>query len=157
MAFVSRFFLAVIVVSFVELFLLVRVAASFGFLFTLLACILTGVVGGALVRLQGWQTIVDIRRQASAGRVPTVEIASGALLLIVGALLITPGFLTDIAGFLLLVPRIRRRIARFVVAAIDQRIALYRVVDVDAASASPKGYEARVIDVQPDETPDKSD
>ena len=45
---------------------------------------------------------------------PTVEVADGAMILLAGALLLTPGFLTDVVGILLLLPPTRalaRRLA----------------------------------------------
>ena len=45
-------------------------------------------------------------------RDPTEPLAHGAMILLSGALLLTPGFFTDTIGFLLLVPRIRDEVIR---------------------------------------------
>ena len=45
------------------------------------------------------------RRPLDAGRVPGAELVDGFLILLAGALMLTPGFLTDILAILLLLPR----------------------------------------------------
>ena len=47
------------------------------------------------------------------GSFPGRELAHGAMILVAGALLLTPGFLTDAVGFSLLVPTIREGLRRF--------------------------------------------
>jgi UPF0716 protein FxsA len=46
-------------------------------------------------------------QQIANGAVPSREIADGALLLVGGALLLTPGFLTDVIGLLAMFPPTR--------------------------------------------------
>ena len=111
MHFVSGFFLLVIFMSSSELFLLIKVAAEVGFMTTFMLCLLTGVLGGSIVRLQGLQTIRNIQFSISRGQLPANDIVSGLILIIIGALLIVPGFITDVAGFVLLVPGIRQTAA----------------------------------------------
>ena len=72
--------------------------------------VLTAVAGAALVRAQGFSTIMQVRRSMDAGEVPAVAIIEGIFLLVAGALLLTPGFLTDAIGFGCLVPPLRRAI-----------------------------------------------
>jgi UPF0716 protein FxsA len=53
-------------------------------------------------------------QQATAeGRMPAKEALEGLMILLAGAVLITPGFLTDTVGFLLLVPPVRTAVAGF--------------------------------------------
>ena len=47
-----------------------------------------------------------------AGRPPTDAVVDGLLILVAGAVLVTPGILTDICGFALLVPAIRAWVRR---------------------------------------------
>ena len=65
-------------------------------------------VGAALARHQGLRTLARINTELSAGRMPTAELADGLLILLAGAVLLTPGFLTDALGLLLLIPLFRR-------------------------------------------------
>ena len=126
MTFIAKFFLLVLVLGMAEVYLLVKVAATLGFFSAAGLCVLTGVIGGALVRQQGFQTLVSIQESLGQGlseqtNGPTVEIVGGVVLLIVGVLLLTPGFITDALGFLMLVPRLRLSTARVLVAHFRRR------------------------------------
>ena len=48
----------------------------------------------------------------------------GALLIVAAPLLMTPGFITDAAGFLLLVPPLRRALARMALRTVRARIVI---------------------------------
>jgi len=50
------------------------------------------------------------------GNLPATELIEGLMLLIAGALLLTPGFFTDIFGFLVLIPALRQHIAKTLLA-----------------------------------------
>ncbi|MFC2969994.1 FxsA family protein [Acidimangrovimonas pyrenivorans] len=80
---------------------------------TLAIVIGTAMLGTALVKRQGMQTMEELRRSFSELDDPTAPLAHGAMILLSGALLVTPGFLTDTIGFLLLVPAVRRAIMRW--------------------------------------------
>jgi UPF0716 protein FxsA len=108
MQFVTTFFFIVLFLSVTELFLLVRVSAAIGFLETLALCVLTGILGGSLVRYQGLQTLRRLKQHLAGGRLPTDEIIDGVVLIVIGALLCVPGFVTDVLGFLMLIPPVRR-------------------------------------------------
>jgi UPF0716 protein FxsA len=98
-----------------ELYLLIQVGSRIGALPTIGLTILTAVIGGVLVRLQGLSVLGRVRASLDRGDVPALEMLDGALLLIAGFLLLLPGFVTDAIGFLLLVPVVRRLvIARYV-------------------------------------------
>lgn len=101
-----------VVVPAVELYLLVRVGSHIGVLATIGLILITGMLGWMLVRSQGISTLRRIREQTAAGQLPAVEMVSGLCLLAAGLLLITPGFLTDTVGFLMLIPPLRRLVAR---------------------------------------------
>ena len=72
--------------------------------YTLGLIILTGIIGGSLARWQGVRTLLKLRDQMGAGQFPTEALADGGMILVAGALLLTPGILTDIFGFSLLAP-----------------------------------------------------
>jgi len=79
-----------------------------GAVYTILLVVLTAVVGAALLRWQGFTTFQRVREAMARGEVPAIEMMEGVVLLICGALLLTPGFFTDAIGFLALIPAIRR-------------------------------------------------
>jgi UPF0716 protein FxsA len=70
--------------------------------------VLTAVIGGWLVRKQGMGILFRIRQQMEQGEAPAIEMLEGALLALMGILLLLPGFITDALGFLLLIPPLRR-------------------------------------------------
>lgn len=94
-----------------ELYLLIKVGGMIGVLPTIGLCILTAVLGAALLRLQGLQTLADIQSRLERREMPAAELLSGTILLLSGALLLTPGFVTDCIGFLCLVPALREKLA----------------------------------------------
>jgi UPF0716 protein FxsA len=122
MTFVGRFFLGVLLLGVAEVYLLIKVARAVSFLGTVGLCVLTAMIGGALVRHQGLRTVRIIQDTISKGEAPTSEIVSGLVLLIAGVLLIVPGFITDSLGFLALIPPLRRRGAAWLARHIEGRL-----------------------------------
>lgn len=91
----------------VELLLLAELEDRFGLAPTLLLILATGVVGARMVGRQGRAVWWAIRARLAAGEIPQAELAHGAMLLVAGALLVTPGVVTDVVGASLLVPWFR--------------------------------------------------
>jgi len=136
----GRLLVLFIVVPAVELAILVEIGSRIGILPTLGIIILTGTIGASLARWQGLQVLRKVQAELAAGRLPAGTLADGLIILIAGALLITPGILTDAAGFLLLVPAYRgfmkRAIwRRFEEAVRQQKVHVY--VDADFTSGAP--------------------
>jgi len=98
---------AFIFLPILELWVLFKVDAHLGFGATILLVVMTGVVGAWLARAQGLMVMLQLRRDLAEGRMPAPRLIDGAMILVAGALLITPGLITDTAGFLLLVPAVR--------------------------------------------------
>ncbi|NOZ23799.1 MAG: FxsA family protein [Planctomycetes bacterium] len=109
-----RLILLFTVTPFVELALLIEVGKRVGFLATLSIVIVTGIVGSILARSQGLRLLRQIRLDLSAGILPTDALLHGLMILVAGALLITPGLLTDATGFLLLLPPIRSLLSEYI-------------------------------------------
>ena len=103
--------LALLSIPLLEIYLLISVGRSIGAGATVLVVIFTAVLGAWLLRQQGVNTLARVRRASEQGQVPAVELVEGLILLVCGALLLTPGFFTDALGFIVLVPGIRQRIA----------------------------------------------
>lgn len=106
------FVLLFLVVPLVEIYLLIEVGQVIGALPTVGLCVLTAVVGGALLRYQGFQTMMRAQQNLQRGQLPAIEMFEGVALAIGGALLLTPGFATDVIGFLCLIPWSRRAMIR---------------------------------------------
>ncbi len=93
-----------------EIVLLAWIGDQIGFLGTFLLVIVTGVIGARLVAARGRVVWMSFRTRLATGDVPDLEIAHGAMLLVAGAMLVTPGVITDLIGFLLLSETVREMI-----------------------------------------------
>jgi UPF0716 protein FxsA len=112
---VALFLLLFVGAPLIELYFLIQVGSKIGALATIGLSIFTALLGGALVRIQGFSVLMRVRDTVGRSQVPALEMLNGALLLIAGLFLLLPGFVTDILGFLLLIPVLRRLlISRFV-------------------------------------------
>ena len=94
----------------IEIYLLIKVGSVIGALPTMGLVVFTAVLGAFLIRIQGFSTITRIRESMARGGIPAIEMLEGAILIVAGALLLTPGFFTDTIGFLCLIPPLRRLI-----------------------------------------------
>lgn len=106
--------LAFIVVPLTELYVISEVATWIGLPETILVLFLDSVVGAVLVRREGSRAWQAFRRALAEGRWPGDEVVQGALILVGGALLLTPGFVTDVVGLLAVVPPTRAGISRLI-------------------------------------------
>ena len=104
----ARLLLLFIVVPVVELALLIQLGKVVGLLPTLALIVLTGALGAFLARRQGLAVFRQVPAETAEGRIPAGPIVDGVIILLAGAVLMTPGVLTDAFGFLCLVPAFRR-------------------------------------------------
>ncbi len=102
--------LVFLVVPIVELAVIVQVGQTIGVAETLVVLIAVSLAGGWLVKREGLGVVRRISTAVSGGRVPGKELADGALIVLAGALLLTPGFLSDLLGLALLLPPVRAAI-----------------------------------------------
>ncbi|MCZ4352089.1 FxsA family protein [Roseovarius aestuarii] len=100
--------LAFLTVPLIEIALFIQVGGWLGLWPTLLIVLLTAILGTWLVRTQGAVAMGELRGSFSQHQDPTEPLAHGAMILIAGVLLLTPGFFTDAVGFALLTPPFRR-------------------------------------------------
>jgi len=93
-----------LIIPLLDALLLVVLTGVVGWELVVLAVVLTALVGMLLVRAEGRHTLRKIQEKSARGEAPTDELLDGALLLVAGATLLTPGLVTDLVGFLLVVP-----------------------------------------------------
>jgi UPF0716 protein FxsA len=103
-----------IVLPILEMYVLIRVGSNIGAFNTILLVLLTALIGVALLRVQGFRTLMNARNKLGMAQLPAEEIITGIFLAIGGALLLTPGFITDLFGLLCLVPVTRRFLLKIV-------------------------------------------
>lgn len=107
----------------IEIFVLLQAGAAIGALPVIALCVLTAILGGAVIRLQGLAAIARARADLNEGRPPVAPAVDGALLAVAAPFLMTPGFVTDAIGFALLTPPLRRALARRALVWLKGRIA----------------------------------
>lgn len=90
-----------------EISLFLQVGGFIGFWPTIAIVIATAFLGTYLVRQQGMMALGQISQTFQTMENPVEPLAHGAMILLSGALLVTPGFFTDAVGFALLVPAFR--------------------------------------------------
>lgn len=105
-----------------ELALLLKLHSLVGLGPTILLVLFTGVAGASLVKRQGIALLQKIQQELAIGNLPAPQMMDGVMILVAGALLITPGILTDITGFLLLVPIVRSRLRHWLRKILEAKI-----------------------------------
>ncbi len=118
----TKLLLLFILVPAIELILLIEIGQLIGIFPTIGLIVFTGALGALLVRRQGIRALARIRNELQTGQLPADSIFDGAIILIAGAFLMTPGILTDTLGFLCLIPATRRIIKKGIWSRIERAI-----------------------------------
>jgi UPF0716 protein FxsA len=134
-------FLLFIVVPIVELYVIIQVGQAIGALWTILLLIADSLIGARLLSWQGRRAWLSFQQALAAGRVPHREVLDGALVILGGAFLLTPGFITDVFGLFLLIPPTRAVARRLLARLLTRRGGLkwVRVVMRSAPNRRPGG------------------
>lgn len=115
-------FLGLVLVPIIEIGLFIQLGGFIGLWPTLAIVVITALLGSILLRQQGLSTLENLRRSAESGQSPAGPLANGALILVAGLLLLTPGFFTDSIGFLLMVPPVRALLIKWIAARAQMKI-----------------------------------
>ena len=111
-----------VVVPVVEIWVIVQVGQLIGVPATIALLLADAVLGTWLFRREGrkaWQALQDAIR---AHRVPAKEVADGALVVVGGAFLLSPGFVTDVIGVLCVLPPTRAALRRVLTGVVSRRL-----------------------------------
>ena len=144
----ARLLLLFILLPLADLVLIVMLL-RIHWMLTLLWILVSGLAGAWYVRRQGTAVMQQMRHSLGENRIPTDMLVEGCLVLVAGALLITPGLLTDVIGFSILVPPGRRWYRRRFVDWMKTRVTIqtfqggfYQASDVvDATVVGPSKAE----------------
>ncbi len=118
-------FLIFVAVPIIEIGLFIQVGGAIGLLPTLSIVVLTAIIGTWLMRAQGIAALKKLQSSLETGTNPADPIANGALILVAGILLLTPGFFTDSLGLALLIPPLRQAIIKWIAARMAARATVY--------------------------------
>jgi UPF0716 protein FxsA len=135
-------FIAFVLVPIAELYVIYQVGSAIGILPTLALLIIDSIAGTMLMKSQGRAAWARFNEATAAGRIPAREVADGALIILGGAFLLTPGFITDVFGFLLLIPPTRVLFRKTVVALFAKRNP-FTYVGVKAAPHAERAWNER--------------
>jgi UPF0716 protein FxsA len=113
---------AFIGVPLIEIWVLIEVGQVIGPGWTILLLILDSLLGTWLIRREGGKAWRGLRQALESGRMPARELADGALILIGGTLMLTPGFVTDALGILLILPFTRPVARRLLTQVVSRRL-----------------------------------
>jgi UPF0716 protein FxsA len=102
-----KLFLLFTLIPVIEIYLLIQVGSLIGPLPTVVLLLGISAAGAWLVRSQGFLILRRVQEELAAGRLPATELMDGALVLVGGVLLVTPGFFTDALGLVFLLPMTR--------------------------------------------------
>ncbi len=129
MKILARILALFLIMPVVELFLLVQLekladdfTGGYGLLFTLAVIFVTGVLGSYLAKREGLSVWNRLQSRLDEGGLPGKELLDGVIILIAGALLITPGVLTDFFGFIGLIPFTRAGVRKLVMKRIKRAV-----------------------------------
>ena len=123
-----RLFLLFTIVPIIEIYLIIKTGQVFGPLPTVFLLLAISFAGSWLVRSQGFQTMRNIQSELASGRLPAAQLMDGAMVLVGGVLLLTPGFFTDLLALFFLIPFTREFIKQMVGTWLQRRLARGTIV-----------------------------
>jgi UPF0716 protein FxsA len=126
----NYFILLFIAFPILEIALLIKVGVRIGVLNTILLILVTGALGAAMARIQGFIILQKISENLNRGVMPSEEILDGALVLAGGVCLLDPGIIGDVLGCILLLPWTRFLVRRLVVFLIKRKLDKGEVITI---------------------------
>lgn len=117
-----KLFVLFTVIPVAELYLLIKVGRLIGAPSTVALVLLISLAGAWLVRHQGFEILRRIQADLGQGRAPAAELLDGAMVLVGGVLMLTPGFFTDLLGILFLLPPTRAAIKLYARRRLQRRL-----------------------------------
>lgn len=152
-------FILFIIVPIVELAIIIQVGQVVGAGWTIVALIAISLIGAALVKAEGLRAWRRVREALAESRMPAEEVVDGALVLLGGALMLTPGFLTDGLGLLLVVPGTRGLLNRAIRGRVRSVFGLSprrpRGPRPPQSSVDDAVVDVDVVSIERDERPDR--
>ncbi|MCI0667564.1 MAG: FxsA family protein [Methylococcaceae bacterium] len=103
----------VLAIPIIDIYLLLKIGGVIGVLPTVILVVATAMLGTMMLRNQGLSTLKRLQDTLARRELPAQEIVEGPLVVIGGALLLSPGFITDVMGLYLLIPFTRKRFVKY--------------------------------------------
>ena len=134
--------LAFVVIPLAEIWAILQVGQLVGPWWTIVLLVLDSLVGAWLIKREGGRAWLALREALQGGRMPAREIADGALILIGGTLMLSPGFLLDLLGILLILPLTRPVARRLLTSVVERRLVVVPGAGLGGFPGAP-GKDAR--------------
>ncbi|GAA5155986.1 hypothetical protein GCM10023340_42660 [Nocardioides marinquilinus] len=134
---------AFVVVPILEIYVIIQVGQVIGAWWTVALLVADSILGSWLIKREGgraWRALTSALEQ---GRMPATELADGALLLVGGTLMLSPGFVTDVFGILLILPVTRPLFRRVLARVVTRRLTTVHAGPVPTAAGWPTGRARR--------------
>jgi UPF0716 protein FxsA len=136
-------FIAFVVVPIVEIYVLIQVGQVIGPWWTILLLVADSILGSWLIKSEGGRAWRALRSALDSGRMPAKELADGALILIGGTLMLSPGFVTDAFGILLILPFTRPVFRRLLATVVTKKLLVTVPGNAQRPGAGPGGPVVR--------------
>lgn len=133
------FLLLLLLFPVLELFVLVKVGMSIGFLPTFLLVVAGSMLGFFVIRVAGLATAMSARESLARGELPAQQMMDGLMMTVGGGLLVLPGFIGDVLGLICLMPFTRRLLANKVRQRAEASATRQRAFADDLRSAGSAG------------------
>ena len=133
----------VLALPLIEIGLFIVIGQAIGLWPTLLGIVLTGILGGLVLRWQGMGVIRQMQLRFSRGEMPARQMGDAVLIGLAGVLLLLPGYFTDLVGLVLFLPWTRALIYGLLarnLKVVEVSAAEYRRVDPDMIELEPKDW-----------------
>ena len=134
---------AFIVIPIVEIYVIIQVGQVIGAWWTIVLLIADSIFGSWLIKHEGRRAWEALSTTIESGRMPAKELADGALILVGGTLMISPGFVTDIAGILLILPFTRPLARRLLTRVVSRRF--LESGDTRRPGSGPPGPQGPIV------------
>lgn len=147
----GKLLLLFILVPLVELAIFMALSDVISLPLTLGIIVITGALGAYLAKQQGGLALRNFQNALAGGKLPHEEATDGILVLIAGAVLLTPGFLTDACGFALLVPAVRGLLRGRLGEWLKKRVSVssnFPTATSEGGNPEMKQVQGRVVDVE---------
>ena len=136
-------FVAFVVVPIAEIYVLIQVGQVIGPWWTILLLVADSILGSWLIKHEGGRAWRALRTALDTGRMPAQELADGALILIGGTLMLSPGFVTDAFGILLILPFTRPVFRRLLATLVTRKLLVTATGNARRPGAGPGGPVVR--------------
>ncbi|MDO9454547.1 FxsA family protein [Nocardioides sp.] len=125
--------IAFVIVPIAEIYVLIQVGQVIGAWWTIVLLVADSILGSWLIKREGGRAWRALKSALESGRMPATELSDGALILIGGTLMLSPGFVTDVFGILLILPFTRPLFRRVLGDVVTRRLAVVGPVPGAAA------------------------